>query len=321
MGRPTQGDVHVNQPLGNLSIAYMQSRTDFVATSVFATVPSDKQSNVYYKYNRDDYNRDEMRLRAPGTESAGSGYGLSTASYFCQEWALHKDISDADRANEDNPLNSDRDVMEFLVYKGLIRKEKIWVDTYFSNGVWGANQSTPGTLWSSSSSTPISDVKSKRRALKQATGFRPNIMVLGQKVVDDLEEHPEVIDRIKYGQTAGDPAIATPETLAKLFGISRVVVLEAIYNSAAQNATEDSQFIAGRHCLLAYSNPRPTILQPSAGYTFAYTGRFGANALGARMKSFYMEELESTRIEIQMAFDMKITGSDLAWLFYNTVAA
>ena len=45
--------------------------------------------------------RDAAELRADGTESAGTGYGLSTDSYSALAYALHKDIGDQVRANSD----------------------------------------------------------------------------------------------------------------------------------------------------------------------------------------------------------------------------
>ncbi|MFN9111239.1 MAG: hypothetical protein ACK5XN_14350, partial [Bacteroidota bacterium] len=73
---PTPGDVHVNAPLTNISIAFLQNAANFVATRVFPNIPVQKQSDRYYVYERGDFNRDEMQLRAPATASAGGGYTL-----------------------------------------------------------------------------------------------------------------------------------------------------------------------------------------------------------------------------------------------------
>src|SRR5579862_8488315 len=98
MPQPTIGQVHVNAPLTNISVAYIQSQTAFVASQVFPLVPVDKQSNVFYTYTKNDWFRDEAAVRAPATESAGSGYGLSTSTYNCTVWAMHKDIPDQVRS-------------------------------------------------------------------------------------------------------------------------------------------------------------------------------------------------------------------------------
>ena len=67
---PTPGDVHVNVPLTNISIAYLQNASNFIASRVFPNIPVQKQSDRYYTYDRGEFNRDEMKERAAGTESA-----------------------------------------------------------------------------------------------------------------------------------------------------------------------------------------------------------------------------------------------------------
>src|SRR5512144_1987146 len=99
MPQPTQGAVHVDSVLTNISVAYMNATSNFIASQVFPVVTVPKQTDVYFTYTKADWFRDEARLRADSTESAGSGYGLSTASYSCDVFALHKDIGDQVRAN------------------------------------------------------------------------------------------------------------------------------------------------------------------------------------------------------------------------------
>ena len=63
--QPTPSDVHVNAPLTQISIAFLQNASDFIATRVFPNIPVSKQSDRYYTYERGDFNRDEMAERAP----------------------------------------------------------------------------------------------------------------------------------------------------------------------------------------------------------------------------------------------------------------
>ncbi len=127
MPNPSLGDVHVDRPLTNISIAFMQSAEGFVADKVFPSVPVQKRSDRYFRYDRSDFWRNQMRKRAPGTESAGSGWKIdSTPTYFCEKWALHKDIDDDTRSNTDDPLNMDRDATIFLSSQALLNRETTW---------------------------------------------------------------------------------------------------------------------------------------------------------------------------------------------------
>src|SRR5579885_1409156 len=80
MPQPTLGDVHVNRPLTNISVAYSQESAgvEFIADRAFPAIPVEMKSDLYYTYKRADFNRDEMQQRALATESAGSGYGLDS---------------------------------------------------------------------------------------------------------------------------------------------------------------------------------------------------------------------------------------------------
>jgi hypothetical protein len=56
----------------------VQDARNFVAARVFPNIPVQKRSDSYFKYNQGDFLRAEMQKRAPGTESVGSGYRLTT---------------------------------------------------------------------------------------------------------------------------------------------------------------------------------------------------------------------------------------------------
>jgi hypothetical protein len=121
MPQPTKSDVHVNVPLTNISIAFLQNQDDFIATKVFPNVPVKKQSDRYFVYPKGQWFRSDAQTRGLSQESAGSGYEIdNTPNYYCDVKALHKDIDDQVRANEDTPLSSDRDGTEFVFHHGRV---------------------------------------------------------------------------------------------------------------------------------------------------------------------------------------------------------
>lgn len=325
---PTPGDVHVNAPLTNISIAFLQNASNFVATRVFPNIPVQKQSDRYYVYERGDFNRDEMQLRAPGTASAGGGYNLdNTPTYFANRYSFHKDIPDEVRANADAVLNPDREAAQFVTHKALIRREKLFTGAYFKAGVWAFEKAgVAGTptgaqvkKWSDAASTPIEDVRTGKATIAEATGYEPNKLILGRKVFDKLLDHPEIIDRIKYGQTAGSAAMAGADTLARLFNVDEVLVMNAVENTSKEGQAASHSFIGGNNALLTYSTSAPGLMTPTAGYTFSWTGLLGAGADGNRIRSFRMEDLGSDRIEIDMCFDMKLVSNELGSFWSDVI--
>jgi hypothetical protein len=332
MSRPTPGDVHVNTPLTNISIAYMQSAAGFISNQVFPNIPVTKQSDRYYVYDRGEFNRDEMAERAPATESAGGSYKLdNTPTYFARKYSFHHDIPDEVRANSDSVVQPDRDTTNYVTQKALIKRESLWASKYFATGVWGTD-ATPSVLWSAANSTPITDVKDAKRDMLADTGFKPNTLVLGKKVYDVLTEHPSIIDRVKYGQSNGNYAMAGIYALMGLLEIERLFVMEAIRNTEPEKATNFSHppqsgyfahnFIGDSlSALLCYSAPSPGLMVPTAGYTFSWTGLIGSGNQGNRIKRMRMDHLDADRVEIDCAFDQKLVAADLGYFFNTCVVA
>jgi hypothetical protein len=160
MPSPTLGQVHVDRPLTNMSVAYIQDEKAFVCGKVFPYVPVDKKSDRYFVYLKEDWFRDDAQLRAPNTESAGGDYDIdNTPTYMCNVWAYHKDIDEQIEANADVPLNPERDATRWVTRKLLLRQEVQWVTDYFSAGLWtGSSTGTDITVavtWDDPASTPI----------------------------------------------------------------------------------------------------------------------------------------------------------------------
>lgn len=327
--QPTEGDVHVNRPLTNISIAYIQDDTNFIATQVFPVVPVSKQSDAYWVYDNAYWTRDEMEVRAPGTESTGSGYTVdATNTYYCKVWAHHKDVPDQVRANADAPIDLDREATIHCTQKALIRREKLFSTNYFAGGVWtydydgvaGVPAANQVRQWNDAASTPIEDVWNGKESILQRTGFEPNVLVLGYPVYKTLVNHPDFVDRVKYGQTTGVAMIDLSE-MAQLFKIDKVLVMRSVENTALEGAAKAMAFVGGgKKAMLVYAPPSPGLMTPSAGYIFAWTGYLGAGAEGNRIKRFRMEQLASDRVEIEMSMDAKKIAADLG-AFWDTVVA
>lgn len=312
----------------NISVAYIQSQQVFVADKVFPLVPVLKQSDLYWVYSKADFLRIQAQRRAPGAESAGSGYRVSTGGpYFCDIYALHKDIDDPTRANTDSPLDMDRDATLWLTQQMLMRRESDFINNYFTTGIWGTNltgvAATPNAnqfiQWNQAGSTPIEDITNQMMAIESNSGFLPNTLLLGPNVYQSLRNNAELIDRIKYTPAADqkERGIVTPGIIANVLDIERVFVARAVYNAAAENLADVTNFMAGNGALLCYSAPAPSLMQPSAGYIFSWNGLEGAGAYGMRITNFRMEWLKSDRVESEMSYGMASIAPSLGTFFAN----
>jgi hypothetical protein len=332
MAQPTVGAVHVDSALTNISVAYFQTADNFVAGRVFPNVPVAKQSDRYFILNKSDTMRSDSLKRAPGTAAARRGYGLdNTPTYFCEEYSIAIPTPYQVYSNADAAVDPDRIAAQLVMEDLLIDREKNWVNTFFTSGVWDNEEtgvaSSPASgetiQWSDqTSSDPIRDIREAKDTILETTGKRPNTLILQRRVMSALEDHADIVDRVKYANSTSDnPARVNEKTLAALFGVERIMVADGTQNTAAEGATGSYSFIAGKSALLCYVAPSPSLMTPSAGYTFSWSGYLGqTNAIGMATKRRDDDERGSIVVEGTMSYDQKVVASDLGYYFGSIVA-
>jgi hypothetical protein len=322
MAQPTAGDIYVNIPLTNVSLAYYQDQSSFIADKMFPVVPVQLQSSIIWEWDVNYILKNGMKPRAEGTESEGIGSKLNQKTYLCLVTALHKDISDQRRANELAPINADRNATTQLSAQAVQYREISLKASAFGTGKWtgmtdqagvsgspGANQFKQ---WDQPSSDPVADVTNFKQTILLATGVEPKRMAMGRQVWDKLKTNQAIIDRLKFFGVPGSPTIVTMNAVAALFGVEEVLVSSTVQQTSNEGAaTAVNGFVIGKEFVLFNTPPAADIDTPSAGYTFAWQGYLGANAYGARMKKFRMEHLAADRIEIEQAYDQRLLSPAL----------
>lgn len=318
MPLPTRGDVHIDQALTNISVAYIQAASNFIAARVFPSVPVDKQSDKYFTYNKGDFRRNEVKPRAPGTESAGGGFRMSNDNYAAEVYAFHKDVPDQIRANAGAAVNVDNDASRFVTNLFLLQREIKWTSDFFALNVWDTDVvgTTDFTKWDDSASDPEADLDTGKALILKNTGFMPNTLVVGFAVHQALKKHPLVTERFKY--TSADSI--TEEMLARFFEIDNYMVSKASYTTSAEGASSDTHaFIAGNNALLCYVTDSPGLLVPTAGYTFVWSGLTGASEVGVAISNFRIDTKKSDRVEGEFSYDNKVVASDQGYFFSAAV--
>ena len=333
----TPNSVHIDQPLTNLTIAYVQDQANFIADKVFPVVGVDKQSDKYYIYDRDNMNRTgDVKALAPRTEVNRIGMSLSNASFYADVYGLGMDFDQQTIANEDAALDIRAAGAQTLTNRLLIHREEQFATNFFAASIWGteytgvtnAQNDTAAevTQWSDyTNSTPIVDVTTARRTMQlKSGGFKPNTMVVGKEVRDILINHPDILARLNGGATVTNTALITNAKLAEIFEVENFYVMEAVKNSSVEGVAESNAFIGGKAALLVHSPASAGLMTPAAGVTFAWNNLQGVNNLGVTVESFSDDALKrmqvAEHIQVKMSYDMKVTGADLG-VFFNTVVA
>ena len=312
-------NVHLDVALSNLSIAYAQDLARFVATQAFPEVPVDKQSDKYYIWARDFWHRAVMARKTAGSNAPRMGLGINDATYtaegFWLEYALDRDVL----ANEDAAVNSERAASEWLAYQAMLNREIKFSTDHFVTGVWGTSSALAGTAqWSDEDvSNPIANAKTAIQAIEKATGMAPNTLIVSAEVWDNgLEKHPALVDRYKYTQKG----IMTPDLIAPLLGIEKILVARAMYNAAVEKAEATESFtgtyIFAKNALFLNVVPGVSLLQPAAGKTFNWR----PNGLGLGIERYEDARADADILRIRDYFDQKITSAAHGYMFTAAVA-
>jgi hypothetical protein len=322
----TPSAVHIDQPLSNLTLAYVQEQTNFIADKVFPVVGVQRQSDKYYIYDRANMNRTgDVKKLAPRTEVNRIGMAISNDSYFADVYGIGMDFDEQTLANEDAVLEIRAAGAQTLINRVLIQREEQFAASFFSAGIWGT-EATPANLWSDyTNSTPITDVTAARRAMQlKSGGFKPNTMVVGKEVRDILVNHPDILARLNGGATVSNTALITDAKLAEIFEVENFYVMEAVSNSGAEGLAENNGFIGGKNALLAHTPRTSGLMTPAAGLTFAWNNIPGVSNLGITVESFSDDALKrmqvAEHIQVKMSYDMKVVGADLGYFFASVVA-
>lgn len=330
---PEGKSLYFNQPLTTVSTAYAQSG-NWIAPQVFPVVNVARQGDLYWKYPQGDWKRTIAGVRAPATETPGGGWKMESDSYFAYEYGVHKDVDDQTQANAvGGGFNLYADAARWVTEQLLLKRDRIWVDTYLRTGVWtggtGVGGGASGTdivggaaagsntvvYWSATGGDPIKDITTQMLGQARKTGFRPNVLVMGPAVYTALLNSTSIIERVKYS----GGGFLTEDVIRQALGVDRLVVTWQTENTAPMGAADSINFMNTNSALLVYAAPQAGLQTLSGGYVFAWTGLLGAGAFGTRIKRWRMEEIASDRIEGGMAFDMKLVSPDVGIFFSNIV--
>lgn len=314
MSLPTLSDITAVDPvLTNMLVGYKQEAERFIASQVFPVVPVATKSGTFYIFDKKYWFTDEMQERVPGGEYMRAHFAASTDTYDTVQFALATPIADEIRKANQAPMDLETAAVEFLGQKSLIKKERAFAAAFMTTSVWETDDTTTTDWDDFTSGDPVKDILLAKRTINLSTGKVPNTIAMGNIVHEALVNHPDIIDRIKYVQTPTVEIIASQ--LAALFGLKRVIVGMAGYNTANRGQDASMAAIIDDDALICYVEPGPGIFKPSAGYTFAW-GDGGGDGI---IDNWRDGENDADLIKMKEQWDQKAVATDLGYFFSDVV--
>ena len=300
------------------SVAQGFKQLGLVGGNLFPTVPVNLRAGKILSFGREDFMLYNT-ARAPGENTRRIQIGYASSNFALVDYSLEASLPIEhiqEAGANDNGFSIDLASTSIKKVANImaLRLEKAQADLARTAASYqAANKTTlSGTSqWSDYSgvSNPIANVETAKEAIRQATGKRPNKMIMGPQVLAKLRAHPVIVDRMKY--TGRD--IATTEILASMFGVAEVVVGEAIYSNDAGTAFTD---VWGKDVILAFTETSG--IADMGAPTYGYTYNLGGYPIVE--EAYFDRNAKSWFFPVTRAEAPVITAVNAGYLITNAVA-
>lgn len=304
---------HVDASLATLSIRFQNE--DYIGTQIMPIAVVPKQSDKYSVYSDLDYLAyPDASIGAQGQVQQLTTNIDQSNSYFCLGKALEEYVDSDNISNADAPL----DLLGNANYKtndGLEwNREKDIATILTTTSNYGSNYTTiaAGSEWNSADGgTPVQNIQDAVGACLGGPGQTELVGWCGYNVYKVLARHPEVRELYKYTGSG----LASPQLLAGIFGLDKLVVGKAWQNTANIGQTLSLDRIWGEYFGVARVATVPRKDNYSFGFCFDWEGK---------QTSVTYDQRRSRRggywVKVSDAWVPKVVAARAGYLFGNCLA-
>jgi hypothetical protein len=254
-------------------IARGYKQLDFAGGALFPTVPVGQRGGNIITFRKEDFQL-YLTGRVPGANTKRVQYGYDGAAFSLEQHALEGQVPFEIMEEANSVPGIDMARVAVMKTQAIIalRLEKQQADlattaaTYASTNKVTLSGTAQWSDFTTGVSNPEGDVETGKEAIRKLTGRRGNTVVMGASVMAKLKQHPKILARTF--PTGRD--VPTPELLANVFGVDRVLSADSIYLDAA-GVMQD---IWGKFVVIAFTETSglADMGLPSYGYTYQLRG-------------------------------------------------
>ncbi len=237
--------------LRNASIYYQTP--EFIADQVFPVLQANAPTMKITKYLPADYFRNDAGVRGEGGEAKRGGFKTTEVTYSTVETAFAVPITDELRRNAKKqsaqPLQPDIEAIELAKRKVMLKRESevasLITTATWADGVSGGEDAEGAWASDAGTNTFKADIKTALKTLREkgiVSGANMEIRLLMDDLTfDEVVEISDIKDQIKYTSAES----ITPELLARILKIDKVIVPSVIENTAKETKV-GTEFTASR---------------------------------------------------------------------------
>ena len=263
MGGISFPGLYLDRALTNVSVEYQNS--GLAASEIAKRVPVSEKTGRIWVGGKERFHRFDTSRESGDVAREMPSSRFSNLTYFCQKHDLRKLLSDDEQAN--SPGYDLRVTFTEELSDTILLDIEFAVQSLITGGTVPNTTLTGGNQWSDFvNSDPIAAVEAQRPIVHLGATRRPNVFACGEYVWSKLRQHPKIVDRFKY--TELEDGYVSDSQLRRVFGVDMMIILSAMYDTAAFGAAPSLDFVWGKIAFLAYIPPAPSLRTPSLIYSY-----------------------------------------------------
>jgi hypothetical protein len=264
------GQLYVVPELSNTFQQWVNNPNGFIADTIFPEVLVDNERFIVWAGGNQHLIVPSTTLRMGKAKANESSYSRSTSEKGpLNEHALSDFITERQYRLGGSSLSVENQVVESLASQMQLADEKALAD-FMSNtaNITHYNTLTGTDKWTDfANSNPFSDITTAIRYQNTVTPQNINTTWMAWDSWLGIVNHPDFLDRIKWSKT-GVMTQADFLTLMAPYGIEKLYIANAKYNTANEGQTAAFSNVWGGNMWLGYVTDNPGQQEINGGYKF-----------------------------------------------------
>ena len=272
--RPQTGTPVYRPDLGTYMIETGQiPQSGFIGLEVLPPYTTPDDTGTFKVIPLEQYRKIVSDARAPSGAYNRTDWNYQRARFGTRDKGIEEPIDDDefDRLERQSPGMADQVTIDSA--RGIIQMNQ---EKRIANRVMDPSRFTVNNVtnpWDDPSlGTPITDIKDGMSAFRQKMGTLPDTLVISWNQSNNINKTDEVRNTLQYTFPGIDINNLTAVELARMFGIARVLIGNAMFDSADKNQPRElTEFWPDTYAALLKTNRGPDLRQPCVGRTFIWT--------------------------------------------------
>ena len=299
------------------NVSRRRSVQGLIAGEVLTDLQVGKDSDLIGKYGKENLRVEASIVVGESPYPRITANTKSSDRYALEKHGLSGIVTEADKDNEMQPFDAEKDVTQDLTDKILLGREVALATPLTNTAIITNNVTLAGVdqYDDYSNSTPLEDFGIARASIYDNSGMIVEMpggfAIVPWKVYNILKFHPDLIDNIKH--TVNMKSGLTFDQLKATMGVDRILIPYSQYNSAKEGQTDVITSTWGNHIVFGFAPRTGTKRIETLGFNVHKRKNYRVfkNALG--------NPPNADEIMVDIEYDDLITEAGAAYLIKDAI--